>query len=432
MKESRSAVWCGVPHSSRGDGRCRRLFIGVAFLTAIALHPALAALEPGDERVTWDEDVVLRSGEVMTVERSMSFGPDQWAQPGKGPIREQTISFLHNRKRVIWTNRDHWPIYYLPRVLEVVNGEPVVVMPVFRLGPCLKYGFPQGGLVAFRYRDGHWHNTGIGDLPPDTAANLLVTTHQLRHSPRGRKVTPQDKARLEVGASSPRQGTRIGELAGYYAEIDESCARLKPPPNPEMEARRMATIEAERKALIVETKPVSSNFAAEPITAERFRAQYGGWRGTGIYSGSCKGIVERIELLNSWFSREMTGGWNGYQIVLAKAPKDSARVPLEESSGAQLQGTICNSKAIFVVRRRTKQELIIHRFTHDGHLIDALKVHLAGTEKVVSSNDWGILLTAEARDDGGFLLTLVDYTYPQLMTDGGTIRSQATYLFRYR
>lgn len=401
----------------------------ITALLLVSMHAGWAA-GIGGVKVSWQEDVVLADGRVLPVERTLTFGADEWGRAGRGPLKAQSISFKAGGGMIRWNNEDPWPIPYKPDTLDIVDGEPVVVLPVYRWGPCLKYGFPQEGLVAFRYRGKQWARVPIADLPRSLKVNLLRSTPAAQHSRefKNKRIDSAAKQQLDLNSWGPRQGALIDESVKFYADGEDSCARIRPAPDRELEAARQRNTEAEQNARKVQGAVLS--IATEPIDVTRADVAQakGVWTGVGWLTDSCKGIVQRVEAVRQWSgdAQQHRSTLVGYQLVLAQAPPNKGRIQIQNLVYSQLESMVCRNNTIFAVRRPDKETLIIHRFSYSGQLIDATRVGLPDIGKIIPGKDWGTVWTV-VPGNAGLTISLADYVYTRTMDEGGTIRKRITY-----
>jgi len=387
-------------------------------LGVLALVGAWFLFHYGQVTTEWEEGVRLHNGRDLDIKRSVTIGPDEFFRPGRGALLEQSLSFWHNRRRFTWKNDDKWGVHYMPAVLDIIDDEPILVLPIYGHGPCSKYGYPQDGLAAFRYRKGKWEVTELGSPSVALTVNLLRSSHQVRHSPsyKDRKIEPADKWAME-GVGEGRYGTSVGRLAQYYSEISDSCANLRPTLGPDMELARQRSAEAETQAESVRARLASMNSSATAYSRDQFIAERGGWSGSGIYSGACKGIVER--------TLDVSGG---YHLLFIDGHGGRKRVPLQHGDRpAQFQGVVCNASRALAIRRHDRTTLIVHRFDRGGRLIDAVRILLPDAEQVSADADWGTLWSIDAAEESRLVIKLARIRYQQLASDGGTIERMATY-----
>jgi hypothetical protein len=382
------------------------------------------------ETVSWDEDVLQTDGQLLTVHRTVTYGPDGFGRSGRGQLKEQTIRFSHNGKKVEWENSDPWPIVYMPDILNFVNGIPVLVMPVHRWGPCEKYGFPQEGLVAFGYRNGRWDRIALAEIPTDLKVNLLRSTHAIQYwdGYKGKRITPAIKQDLErSGWGSTKQGQTIPEASKFFAAGEDSCARIHPLPDPALEASKQKNADAEINALALVAAVASSSNSPAKITPEDFRKAKGGWTGTGYLADSCKGVVDHIEPIRQYRER---GAWSlvGYSLRL----KDGSHIPIQQpnikwaQAPASLESVTCDKNSIYAVRRNGKDQIIVHRFSHSGVLVDALRITLPEIGQFFAEGKWPMIWEV-VPTNGQLDLSLGFYSYTATANLGGLLEQRLNY-----
>lgn len=399
----------------------------IPFLVIIAAIYAWLGFLFRSVAVSWDEDVLLANGQLLSVHRAVTYGADGYGRSGQGGMRDQTIRFSHNGNEIEWKSQDHWPIVYMPEILDIVNGVPVLTIPVHRWEPCEKYGFPHEGLAAFGYRNEHWERMDFATVPVDLKVNLLRSTHAIQYwdEYKGKRITPTLKQKLEQNSWGPGQGQTIPEISKFYAAIEDSCARMHPLPDPVFDAAKLKNAAAEVNAKNVVAHVVSSSTHSETITAGGFRQGKGNWTGEGFMRGSCTGVVDRIEPIRQYDEK---GGWNliGQSLML----KNGNRVPMLHSNSnslAYLDPVTCDKKKIYAIRHIRKDQLIIHRFTHAGTLIDALRITLPETDNFFTQEKrpqiWDMAIQNEQLS-----FSLGVYSYTGTADQGGQLEQRLNYV----
>lgn len=402
----------------------------VVFLCCISLN-AEAGLPFMSETVSWNEEVLLTNGQSLSVHREATYGPDEWGRSGRGGLKEQSIRFSLNGKKVKWENDDKWPIHYMPDILDVVGNMPVLVMPVHRWGPCNKYDFPQEGLVAFAYRNGAWNHIPLVELPTNLKVNLLRSTHAIRHwkEYKDKLITPEDKVKLETGGGwgGTRPGQSIFEASKFYAAYEDSCARIRPLPNPQLEKAAEKNIEAETNAPILTAKVKHSSGSSQTISSEDFQRAKGNWTGSGYLSTSCKGIVEGIGSMRQYRDG---GAWHmvGHTLVL----KNGNQIPIKQpgikwaQALASMEAVVCGKNDVLAIKRQNKEQLIVHRFAQTGNLIDALRINLPDVSQFFPEGKWPMVWEVQATGEN-ITITLGNYSYTRTANLGGVLEQQVTY-----
>lgn len=406
-------------------------FYGV-FIVIVLLTPvrwAEAALPFLSKTITWEEDVVLSDKRVLPIQRAVTYGPDEYGRSGRGSIKQQTISFQSEGGRIQWTSDEKWPIAYMPEIFDFLDGHPVIVMPVHRFGPCKKYGFPQDGVVGFVLRNNQWETIAFKELPKEFKANLLRSTHAIQYWPeyKDKRIGQLERANVERNTWGPRRGDSINDVAKFYSGIGESCARIQPLPDPKFDEALQKSINAQNDAKSTVASIQGRSDIAEQVTPLDFIEAKGTFTGVGYLSPACKGVVKYIEPLRNY---DESGNWQliGYQLITS----DGRKVPVSQGGLAkyqapmQMEQATCDAKNIYVIRRANKTTLVINRFSYLGDVIDAVRVDLPDTDKVISGNGWGDVWGLSI-SNGQLSFSIANYSYPALANLGGTISKKQTY-----
>jgi len=380
----------------------------------------------------------LANGQLLPVHRTVVIL--QKDIPREYLIKKTTIQFMHGRQRVKWEDNDRYSIQALPEVLDFAGNDPVLVTPVIGWGACKKYDFPQEGVVAFAYRNGDWHRVALAELPPNLSVNLL---HSGIEHWEHKLVTPKDK--IEPNWQL-RQGAPVSEVVEKYANYNAkssdpgsvSCARLNPPRDPEFAAAVKMNIAAEANARVLTAQVKSSSATPEVISKDDYWKAKGKWTGATYLQDSCEGIVEDVDPI-----REMTpdgvtedGLWKSVGDVLTLA--DGGRIPMREfglrafQGPASVQAVVCSGNVIFTVKgarvsdQTVKNQLIVHRFSRTGGLIDALRINFANLGQFFPPEEWPQLWEMRVMD-GQLEITFGKYSYERWPTDGGVLDHRVTY-----
>ena len=406
-----------------------RLFI--AFILCCTFQRAEAGIPFMSQTVSWDEEVLLSDGQLLLVHRTETNGPDQWGRSGEGQLKEQTIYFSHNGKKIKWVNEDGWRLQNRPDILDFVNGVPVLVIPVHRWGQCEKYDFPQEGLVAFGYINDRWNRIPFSDLPEVLKVNLLRTTHDIKYSKayKGERITPSYKQKREKGSNwgASEHGVSISEAIKSYKSKEESCARIHPPPDPKIDALKQENAEAEAHAQELVATVISSSNLPVKISPDEYRKVKGRWAGNAYLSESCRGIVYGIEPI-----RKYTDGGSWHLVGCTLILDNETRIPFQEQNLKKFQAPIllnsvtCNQRFIYTVKQQSKDKLIVHRFSNSGILIDALSVLLPDISKFFPEGKWPGIWNVLAKEDL-VTITFGTYSYTATADRGGVLEQQVSY-----
>jgi hypothetical protein len=404
-----------------------RLLIAIALFISVRL--AQAALPFTSETISWEEEVSSHDGSVLLVRRTVTYGPDEFGRSGRGALKKQTLSFSSKGVRVAWSSEDKWPIHYLPDIFDLVEGNPVIVLPVHRFGPCKKYGFPQVGMIGFMYRNKRWETVSAARLPKTLKVNLLRSTHALQYwsEYKGRRIGEAERKELQGGTWGPRQADSIEAAGKFYSGIEDSCSRIQPLPDLRLDEAQERNIQAGSNARPVEAGIAETTQTPEQVSASGYAKARGRWTGHGYLSASCKEIVKAIEPLRNY---DANGGWQlvGHLLIT----RDDTKIPLQQSNlpkyraPLELAQVACDDTTIYAIRRGNKNSLLVHRFKHSGEVIDALSVSLPDTEKVLPGTSWGDLWDV-AIAQGLLTFAIANYTYPSLANHGGTVSGKQTY-----
>jgi hypothetical protein len=268
-------------------------------------------------------------------------------------------------------------------------------------------------------------------LPTNLKVNLLRSTHAIRYwkEYKDKLITPSDKLKLETGGGwgATKPGQSILEASKFYSAYEESCARIRPLPNPQLEATAERNIEAETSAQVVTAQVKHSSDAPQTISPDDFRKAKGGWTGSGYLSSSCNGIVEGIGSMRQYRDG---GAWHmvGYTLVL----KNGGLIPIKQpdikwaQAPASMEAVICAENDILSIKRQSKEQLIVHRFAQTGILIDALRVNLPDISQFFPDGKWPMVWEVKAMGKD-LSITLGSYSYTRTANLGGVLEQQVTY-----
>jgi len=411
---------------SRAAMRYRPLRI--LFFCVIALTSACSLIF--DRTISWKESVNLISGESLAIERSVTFGPSWIIKRGEGSIKSQKILFTYKGEKIVWATDETWPTQYLPLSLEIVDGDPVVLMPVDSWRPCYKYNFPPEGIIAFQSHAGKWKESSAQGLSKEIRVNLVQSYHALRYYKDFKPdlIGESEKKFMERYVVGPKQHSTLAEVIAHQQHPEDACIKIRPPANPEMEEARQQNADAERNAKLIDAELVSTSEEPEIITGEMWRQQIGMSHNIGRWSKQCQGVVNRVEFLDSYSGNgnQYSSGLSSYQITLENPP--NTKIQIEEISRGQFQFVECDQEYIYVVRRSDKEGLIIHRFEHGGSLVDALRIKLPNIGDLSSGGQWGWLWLLASNNNQDITLSIVDYDYETVANDGGVIKRRLEFL----
>jgi hypothetical protein len=284
----------------------------------------------------------------------------------------------------------------------------VIVYPVDHSEACQYYDYPPEGVVAFRYRNGQWSRTEIGDLPLDLKVNLLTSTHEIRYGRQYKGVAVQTKVNIEDRGAEVKQGMPLAKLIGQYSNKEYACTVYMPTPNPLYEKARDTIEAAERQASAVAIELLESSSQRQKLTERDFSQNSGTHTNGGYVRSTCEGIVENLE--RYYVKRDsIGGGYNigniGYRIVPTHGTTGLSSVPV---AGSAVEGSVsvaCDTNTIYGIKRPDRRTLVVHRFSHGGELIDASRIDLTAVGGNLLDNPSSSLWNVSPSNDGALLLT---------------------------
>lgn len=342
----------------------------------------------------WSEEVALRDGRTLRVGGAVTRGMDEWFRRGKGPVREIEMSFDVNGQRVTWTReRRGFAVY--PAVLDFVDRAPVIVLPVTGFESCAEFAFPNEGLVALRYESERWSRIPVAELPEDLRANVQGQ-----------------------GTGRTRQGPTLPELISQNQKTSDACIRIRPPPDPQRDALRARAVQTEAQARTVIATLMETAAGSEQISPEKFATEHGRWTGAGYLLASCDGVVEDIEQVMNW-NGTGSSQHGGYRLLFAGDVK--AEIPQADP----MQQVVCDDETVYAALRIDHELLIVHRFTRQGVLVDAVKIQMREAARPAQTPwcaVWEVL-----PDAGALVIALGDYEYTSMPQKGGTLIARQTY-----
>jgi hypothetical protein len=91
-----------------------------------------------------------------------------------------------------------------------------------------------------------------------------------------------------------------------------------------------------------------------------------------------------------------------------------------------VRAVTCSRTVIFTVKKKVRDQLLIHRFSHTGALIDALRIDLAELGQFFPQDKLPELWEIRAADEH-LEITIGEYSYPKMPYDGGVLDHRVTY-----
>lgn len=369
----------------------------IFYITLIALFGFLLTFcsSPFTSVYSWNEMVKLQDGSILPITRSATRTKGQ-------AISHQSVTFESQGESVTWEDHHKWLIDYNAKVLDFIGKDPVIVLPVYRDGPCAEYNYPEEGLVAFRYRKKEWERIPTKELPQSFALNLLQSEpHELEHwpDPQSISITLDVKDRLqERYLGGPLQGASIASMTKYYSSLGphDSCVTIRPPPDSKRDAARTLNFEALNNAKTIQATLEDVVTTPQKLTNEERYPKRGIWTGAGYLGNECKGIVERLEPM--YEERNKLSTIAGYQFYLLNEAATNRQVQLPYV-GDSMNRLMCDGNNIYALSRQNKSALIFYHFSNLGELKRVIKIALPDAEKIRNDLGWGDIWNVKLLND---------------------------------
>ena len=357
-------------HTSPPTAAPMRRYYWTFYVPAIAI--VLATAGGCTNTYRWDEEVATHDGRVIKVARRAKFNAPPFSRlEGGGGNLSDEIEFVHAGRTVHWKHStDSIPINRAS-ILDIVNGEPVIVVPINTHVDCAASGYPLEGYVAYSWRGGRWERLESRTLPSGLKENLLAT-HAMKESQAapylGQLVTLQDRPALE---RDQQRGRTLQAITDAPDPFDQSCRRFRPPANAAAAALTRAIVEelasAPSLAAVAVTKESDSLF----FTREEVAKAMGDRVWNGVPARNCADVVASVRFTaNTSPDWRRTGESVGQEIVLAdlSSAVDAIRIPKEHwTSGAwSIESVFCTKSTVYVMTRRTRESIALLQFLKKG------------------------------------------------------------------
>jgi hypothetical protein len=258
--------------------------------------------------------------------------------------------------------------------------------------------------------------------------NLLNTFEDLLREPPGARVV-KGAEKQQLGARTlDKQGETIAALSKRYMELERSCAKLKPAPDPQLDAARSRTKQAESAAgtIVAQRKDFSTD--PQAVSAADVQRALGRWMVAAWVAEDCRDVVKKVEPMYQYSGDASSSKSSliGYTIHVA-GPGGDARIAMEGHNPG-LTSIACSERGLVTVRRASGDRLLVGRFDRAGAPIDATWVLLPRAAEVsVDPKSWPAIWSLEASGDSAITVVLADYSYTRMMNEGGTLLRKATY-----
>ena len=372
----------------------------------------------------------MAKGGALSVNRSIHIGMDEWARSGRGALESQAIRFTHEGEAVTWSLKRTGFFDDTPVTLDVVDGNPVVVLPLRDWRACYRCGFPPTGLVAMSYRRGHWETLPPAHLPMTTLkVNLLQSVRDMPSS-RESVVSEPGKSRRDASGSI-RQGVTLGEVSQILANAEDSCVSMNPATDREVRESSERFGIAEKQALGLVAEALSSSAVPEEISAAEFASANGKWAGAAYLSDSCQGVVSALRPWYRWHGDEGGGVKSlvGARFVIHDPDGKPTKIEFPDNQ-AGLQALVCDPHRVLAIKRSANAQLVIYRFARDGRLQGVFRVAVPGIDHLAPDGRWDMLWRPALNSATGLSFSIADYRYTQSVTSGGTITRRSDFSVR--
>jgi hypothetical protein len=185
----------------------------------------LAFLSACSRTEGWKEDVLLASGETLTIERRETHAPDAFFQPGRGPTRATEL-VAHIPPYGVVSYKFESGNY--PLLLDRVDGKLWVALPIFLNASCES---PLESVMVMTYAKGGWTQGGwtqvsLALAPTALRVNLDQTDRWWRPGDEERyprpHVTLAEKRALSP-SRDPLSGMSIHDASALARHVRRSC-----------------------------------------------------------------------------------------------------------------------------------------------------------------------------------------------------------------
>ena len=91
-----------------------------------------------------------------------------------------------------------------------------------------------------------------------------------------------------------------------------------------------------------------------------------------------------------------------------------------------MEAVTCDNSSIYAVRRQSKDQLIVHRFSHTGTLIDALRITLPEVTQSFPEGKWPVIWQVFPANEQ-LAIVLASYSYTRAENLGGLLEQRLNY-----
>lgn len=168
-----------------------------------------------DERASWDEEVQLSDGRVITITQKRRYGSVYDGNSyGSHMVRE---AWIWLRLPEVGDQEIEWRENLIPMRLDVVDGKPFIVAYPATGEESRLYGNPSPPYLGFRYENRNWKQLAVPAIPLNQYDANLVTE---RFVPwRARPMTLKRKSSKEFNGNP--------DIAKGYKHLDPELVGWK-------------------------------------------------------------------------------------------------------------------------------------------------------------------------------------------------------------
>lgn len=362
-----------------------------------------------EKEITWQEQVVLTGGSIITLNRIVVMGSDAFFRPGKGgPVRSSMSGVIPGIGEVDF----RWDDYEMPISFDIVDGTPWIILPIGGPEPCEKYGYPKESVVAFYYSGSTWIASKFEDAPKGLRTNLLTSPPFDE-----RVVFANDLIKQRYDHRTK------GFVDGYiqqHIKSEHSCPRINPTAAPEQVQSVNEYLTIKSKHPTIDVLSVYDNIIRiDNIWDYRgVLAKRDPLNDEFIVSG-CQDVVGRVESTGSWMNEgggRMSKHMSAIRIELSNGGQTPNNIwlPNSKSGGTPALIQCTNSNGyVLIPQWGADQGLVIAQFDFNGVWTNVW--HLEYPE--ACNNHHGIIRFEET--PGSFILTLgeINHIYRHQDTD---------------
>ena len=202
-------------HIQQGNIMKRYLtVIKTLFITSI-----IAASTGGcstSDTARWTEEVKSWDGTVFQLEGRAERGADGFPIAHRGPMHY--IEYYHRPTKAYWRS----PGGYFPRIFDLVNGVPYVVIHINNESQCMILNYPEKSLLIYRWDSTKgWQSVNSNELPPNLEWNVMSLIFDSQDK------TKDKRGFISLNNKVAEEGTRVGEFGTWNMQWGNNCAKQK-------------------------------------------------------------------------------------------------------------------------------------------------------------------------------------------------------------